>query len=60
MQLGENFSLPTDNKEKTIIELIKNIEGNTNNINAQLILRNRFIPTINNLLNFPFPNNLIN
>jgi len=62
IQLGENFSLPTDNKEKTIIELIKNIEGNTNkfDIDTQLTLRNRFIPTINNLLNFSFPNNLIN
>jgi len=62
MQLENNFSLPIDNKEKTIIELIKNIERSTNkfDIDTQLTLRNIFIPTINNLLNFFVPNNPIN
>jgi len=51
MQLGENFALPSYNKEKVIIELIKSIECNTSkfNIGTQLTLRNRFIPTINKL-----------
>jgi len=50
LQLGENFSLPTINLEK-IIEVIKNIENNTNkfSIEIQLIIRNRIIPIINNL-----------
>jgi len=59
MQLGENFSLPTKNKEKVAIELIKNIECNTSkfDIDTQLTLRNRFIPAIKNL---PFLDNRIN
>jgi len=50
LQLGENFSLPTINLEKTIIEVVKNIENNTNKFpETQLIIRNRIIPIINNL-----------
>jgi len=57
MQLGENFALPSYNKEKVIIELIKSIECNTSkfDIGTQLILRNRFIPTINNFLALSSP-----
>jgi len=60
IQFDENFSLPIQNKEKTVVELIKSIECNTNkfDIDTQLTLRNRFIPTINNL---PYTrNNLTN
>jgi len=58
--IKRKFFLPTYNKEKPIIELIKSIEGNTNKFDVQLTLRNRFIPTIKNLLNFSFSNNLTN
>jgi len=62
MQLGENFSLPIQNKEKTVIELIKNIECDTSkfDIDTQLTLRNRFIPISNNLPFWGIRNNLTN
>jgi len=62
MQLGENFSLPTQNRKKITIELVKNIEYNTSkfDINTQLTLRNRFIPIIKNLPFSDTHNNLTN
>jgi len=54
MQLGENFSLLSDKKEKNIIELIKNIEGNTNkfDIDTQLTLKNLKILLIDDFIEY--------
>jgi len=51
LQLGENFSMPTNRKENVVIEFIKSIECNTNkfNIDTQLNIRNRAIPLISSL-----------
>jgi len=50
LQFGENFSLPSKNLEKIVVEVrnIKNVE-NTNKIpiDTQLTIRNRFIPIFN-------------
>lgn len=62
LQLGDNFSLPSNNLEKTVVEVIKNIENNTKKfpIDTQLNIRNRVIPIINNLSSFSPDNNPIN
>jgi len=36
MQLGENFSLPTQNREKITIELVKNMEYNTSKFDIDI------------------------
>jgi len=60
IQIFPVCELPSNKKEKDIIELIKNIEGNTNKFDneTQLTIRNRCIPLINNFLNFSFPNQI--
>jgi len=47
LQLGENFSMPTNKKDNVVIEFIKSIECNTKfDIDTQLNIRNRAIPLI--------------
>ena len=52
LQLGENFSLPINNKRVVIFEFIKNIERNIKKFPCplQLAVRNHSIPLLNNLL----------
>jgi len=54
LQLGENFSLPTNNKKEIIFEFIKNIERNIKKfpVPSQMAVRNHSIPLLNNLLSF--------
>ncbi|KMQ88955.1 hypothetical protein RF55_11479 [Lasius niger] len=49
LQLGDNFNLPTIDKEKTIVEFIKSIEHNTDKLpaNIRLAVRNRSFNIIN-------------
>jgi len=51
MQLGKNFSLPSYNKEKTIIELIKSIEC-TSKFDCNARFRERALETLD--LSLPF------
>lgn len=61
LQLGENFCLPINSKEKIITELIKNVDNNTNKLpaNIRLTIRNRVTPIINNLINYSFTHSTI-
>jgi len=52
LQLGQNFSLPTNNMNKNIIQLIKNIENNIIKLHPdiQKEIRNRSVPIMHNLM----------
>lgn len=54
LQLGENFCLPTNNKQKIVTEFVKSVDHNTNklSVNSRIRFRNRITPIINNLANF--------
>jgi len=62
LQHGENFSLPFFNKEKIVIDLMKNIEGNSKKLDAdtQTNFRNRTIHIMNNVSAFLPPDNTVN
>jgi len=62
LQHGENFSLPFFNKEKIVIELMKNIEGNSKklDVDTQTNFRNRAIHIMNNVSAFLPPDNTVN
>jgi len=51
LQLGENFSLPNNNKKEMILENIKDVENNIKKLTTptQDIIRNRSIPIIKNV-----------
>jgi len=51
LQLGSNFSLPSKNIKKDYLEMIKNLENNSNKlpIDTFEIVRNRSISILNNL-----------
>jgi len=58
LQLGENFSLPNNNKRKLIFEFIKSIENNIRKfpINKQMTIIDHSIPILNNLItSFHYP-----
>jgi len=52
LQLGQNFSLPANNKNENIIQLIKNIENNIIKLHSdtQKEIRNRSIPIMHNFM----------
>jgi len=49
LQLGDNFSMPSYNKEKMVIDLIKSVESNTLkfDVDTQSSIRNRAISILN-------------
>lgn len=51
--MGENFCLPVENKDNTIIELIRNVEYNTNEFSTQnyLDIKNRSFNIIKKFFN---------
>jgi len=51
LQLDQNFSLPPNNTQNNIIQLIKNIENNIIKLypDTQIEIRNKTIPTLHNL-----------
>ncbi|EFN63185.1 hypothetical protein EAG_12258, partial [Camponotus floridanus] len=61
-QLGENFSLPTNNKTKLTTEFIKNFENNLSKLppEKRVCIRNRSKNIINSISNYHYPKNIIN
>ena len=55
LQLGENFALPFNNKNKIIFEYIKNIESSTQRmpIDRRIEVTNYSIPILNNIISSP-------
>jgi len=53
LQLGENFCLPTINKDRDIVECIKSVENNFNRlrINNSNTFRNMLFPLIKDIKN---------
>lgn len=49
LQLGEKFCLPNIDKEKTVIELLKNVEFNIGKLSAEVhaTVRGRSFPIMN-------------
>jgi len=54
LQLGSNFSLPSRNTKKDCLELIKNLENNSNKLPIDTFetVRNRSISILNNLTSY--------
>ena len=55
LQLGENFCLPTHNKDKVVSEFVKSVEHSIDKLprQSQLIVRGRTMPILNELSVFP-------
>ena len=55
LQLGENFTLPFNNKNKIIFDCIKNVESSTQrmSIDKKIAVTNHSIPILNNIISSP-------